>query len=176
MKNYHKAIQDAGIGRTQQLCQDAMIEMLKELFDGKLYNGQEGRKPLKFFKQDLPIPTGFDDDDVDTDKASAPYILVQMTGGEIADDNSPQTVDFSIVICAYDEGIEREGYQDVANIKEDIIQRVRARPYFGGVFTILKPITWALQKDRTTPYYFGAVTLNCTAPAMTQDTEMEGLV
>ena len=43
MKNYHKAIQDAGIGRTPQLCQDAMIEMLKELFDGKLYNGQEGR-------------------------------------------------------------------------------------------------------------------------------------
>lgn len=175
MKNYHKAIQDAGIGRTPQLCQDAMIEMLKELFDGKLYNGQVGRKPLKFFKQDLPIPTGFDDD-VDTDKASAPYILVQMTGGEIADDNSPQTVDFSIVICAYDEGIEREGYQDVANIKEDIIQRICSAPYFGGSFTILKPIAWALQADKSDPYYYGACVLTCTAPAMTQDSVLKELI
>ena len=71
---------------------------------------------------------------------------------------------------------DNEGCFDVANIKEDIIQRVCARPYFGGVFTVLKPITWALQKDRTPPYYFGAVTLTCTAPAMTQDTELEEFV
>ena len=164
MKDYRKAVQDTGIGRTPQLCQDAMIEMLKELFDGNLYNGQEGRKPLKFFKQDLPIPTGFDDD-IDTDKSSAPYILVQMTGGEIADDNSPQTVDFSIVICAYDEGIDREGYQDVCSA-----------PYFGGSFTILKPIAWALQADKSDPYYYGACVLTCTAPAMTQDSVLKELI
>ncbi len=122
-----------------------------------------------------PIPTGFDDD-VDTDKASAPYILVQMTGGEIADDNSPQTVDFSIVICAYDEGIEREGYQDVANIKEDIIQQICSAPYFGGSFTILKPIAWALQADKSDPYYYGACVLTCTAPAMTQDSVLKELI
>ena len=76
----------------------------------------------------------------------------------------------------YDEGGAREGYQDVANIKEDIVQRVCTRPYFGGAFTILKPVVWAMQQDDTHPYYFGACTLTCTAPAMTQDTELEGLV
>lgn len=99
-----------------------------------------------------------------------------MNEGAILDDDSPQIVEFSLVICAYDKGTDNEGCQDVANIKEDIIQRICARPYFGGAFTILKPITWALQKDRTIPYYFGAITLNCTAPAMTQDTEMEVFV
>ncbi len=169
MKNYISSVEAAGIGRTPQLCQDALVEMLKELFEGKKYNGQEGRKELTIYKQDLPIPQD-DDVDADTDEAAAPYIVVQMTGGKIRDDDSPQIVDFSLVICCYDRGKEREGYQDVANIKEDII------PYFGGAFTILKPVAWAMQIDDTAPYYFGACTLTCTAPAMTQDTQLKELL
>lgn len=165
----------AGIGRTPQLCQDALIEMLEELFAGKKYNGQEGRKALRIFKQDLPVPED-NDSDADTDEANAPYIVARMTGGQIEDDDGPQKVEFSLIICAYDTSGKREGYQDVANIKEDIIQRVCSAPYFGGAFTVLKPIAWAMQQDDTAPYYYGAVTMICTAPAMTQDTELEELV
>ena len=117
MRNHTTTAARADIGRTPQLCQDALIEMLKELFAGKLFCGQEGRKALKIYKQDLPIPQS-DDADVDTDKAEAPYIVVRMTGGQIEDDDSPQTVDFSLIVCAYDTGLDREGWQDVANIKE----------------------------------------------------------
>ena len=175
MTDYKNAIEVAGIGRTAQLCQDAIIEMLEEMFAGKKYNGQNGRKPLNVYKQDLPIPEQ-NDDDVDTEAAAAPYILVRMIGGEIPDDNSPQSVDFSLTVCAYDTGIDREGFQDVANIKEDIIQRVCARPYFGGAFTVKKPITWALQTEDSHPYYFGACFLSCTAPALTQDTALRSLL
>ena len=56
MKNYMDAVSAAGIGRTPQLCQDALIETLEELFAGKKYNGQQSRKELKIFKQDLPVP------------------------------------------------------------------------------------------------------------------------
>lgn len=174
MKNYANAVQAAGLGRTPQLCQDALIEALEELFKGKKYNGQQGRKPLRIYKQDLPI-TEANDSDVDTDAAAAPYIVVRMTGGQIEDDVSAQRVEFSLVICTYDLSNAREGYQDVANIKEDMIQRFCTKPYFGGVFTVLKPIVWAMQQDDTHPYYFGACNLNCTAPAMTQDTELEEL-
>lgn len=171
MENYQNAVEAAGIGRTAQLCQDAMIEMLQELFQGKKFNGQEGRKPLKIFKQDLPIPED-NDDDVDTDAAAAPYIVVRMIGGQIKDDDTPQEVEFSLTICSYDTGKQRDGFQDVANIKEDIVQRVCTAPYFGGSFTIQKPITWALQTEESHPYYYGAVFLVCSAPAMTQDTEL----
>ena len=41
MKNYMDAVRAAGIGRTPQLCQDALIETLEELFVGKKYNGQQ---------------------------------------------------------------------------------------------------------------------------------------
>ena len=175
MNDYRSAIETAGIGRTPQLCQDALCEMLKELFAGKKYCGQEGRKTLTIYKQDLPVPED-NDVDADTDEAAAPYIVVQMTGGDIPDDDSPQRVEFSLVICCYDTGLKREGYQDVANIKEDIIQKVCTAPYFGGAFTILKPVAWAMQVDDTSPYYFGACSLTCTAPAMTQDTALKELL
>ena len=45
MNDYKTLAQVANVGRTPQLCQDAMIEMLEEMFRGQLYNGQEGRKP-----------------------------------------------------------------------------------------------------------------------------------
>jgi hypothetical protein len=175
MKNYSDEVEQAGIGRTPQLCQDALIEMLEELFEGKKYMGQEGRKPLKIVHQDIDIPTD-NDEDVDTDLCAAPYIKVTMTGGEIPDADSPQLVEFSLTICTYDTGTKHEGYRDVANIKEDIIQRVCTRPYFGGAFTILKPIAWAIQQDPSTPYFFAACILTCTAPALTQDTELKGML
>ncbi len=175
MNDYKTLAQVANVGRTPQLCQDAMIEMLEEMFRGQLYNGQEGQKPLKIFKQDLPVPEDTDAD-VDTDMALAPYLVVRMTSGEIKDENSPQTVEFSIVICTYDCGKAREGYQDVANIKEDIMQRVCQQPYFGGAFTILKPIAWALQMNDSYPYYYGACALICTAPALTQDSALKELI
>ncbi len=175
MRDYSQEIEAAGVGGTAKLCQDALCEMLEELFAGKKFMGQEGRKPLRIIQQDIDIPED-NDEDVDLDISAAPYIKVTMTGGEIPDDNNPQLVEFSITICAYDTGNRREGFRDVSNIKEDIIQRVCTRPYFGGAFTILKPIAWAIQQDTSPPYYFGACILTCTAPALTQDTELKGMV
>lgn len=175
MRDYQTMVEEAGVGRTAQLCQDALIEMLTELFRGKKYNGQQGRKELKIFKQDLPVPEEIDAD-ADTDAAEAPYIVVRMSGGEIKNEEEPQTVSFALIICTYDEGKSRDGWQDVTNIKEDIIQRVCTKPYFGGAFTVLKPIAWAMQNDDTYPYYFGACNLTCTAPARTQDVELRDLV
>lgn len=175
MADYRTSAEIAEIGHTPQLCQTALVEELRNLFEGEKFNGQEGRKELTVYEQDLPEPEDTDFD-ADTDAAPAPYLVVQMTGGDINDDNTTQTVDFSIVICCYRDSKSRKGYQDVANIKERMIQHFCARPYFGGMFTILKPITWALQIDETPPYYFGAVTITATAPAMTQDSELEELI
>ena len=175
-KDYAREVRRAGIGGTPQICQDALVEMLEELFVGKKFAGQEGRKELKIIKQNLPIPKRQKDRKADTDEAAAPYVLVEMNEGAILDDDSPQIVEFSLVICAYDKGTDNEGCQDVANIKEDIIQRVCTRPYFGGAFTILKPIAWAIQQDTSPPYYFAACVLTCTAPALTQDSELKGML
>lgn len=175
MKNYVNEVMLGGIGRTAQICHDALIEMLEELFEGKKYSGLQGRKKLNIFRQNLPIPVD-NGEDKDTDMSYTPYIVVRMTGGEIPDDDSPQIVKFNLAICTYDTGNLREGFRDVTNIQEDIIQRICVAPYFGGAFTILKPTVWALQQDDTHPYYFGRYAISCTAPAMTQNSILKEML
>lgn len=50
------------MGHTSEMAHQAMIEELEKLFEDKKYSGQEGAKPLKVFKQFLPIPTDNDED------------------------------------------------------------------------------------------------------------------
>ncbi len=175
MKDYTEEALKTGTGGTPALCQDALIELLREILGDKKYEAPEESRKLKFFKQELDRPVG-DDADTDTNGDSAPYVLVRMEGGEIPDDNSTQLVEFSIEICAYDDSGKNDGYRDVMNITEKITQKVCSAPYFGGCFTILKPFAWAIRKDMREPYYFGACVLTCTAPALTQDKELWRLV
>lgn len=177
MRNYLTSVEQAGIGRTPELCQEALMEMLQELFKDRKFEGQTGRKPLRIYKQTLPSATE-NDEDVDTNNAPSPYIIVRMTAGAVANDNDPQTIDMQLEICTYDDSGKHKGYEEVVNIKETIIQAVCTRPYFGGCFTILKPIAWALQTeiDETMPYYYAGVLLTCTAPAMTQDSALADLL
>ena len=157
------------------LCQLAMSETLKELFSGQHFNGQEGTKELGIYMQDLPVPEN-NDEDVDTDDSVAPCILITLDGGTVEDETSPQLIYMSLTICAYDDSHKRHGWADVQNIKEQILQRFCSKPYFGGMYTVLKPIEWSLQADDTHPYFWGAVNLTVTAPAMAVDPELERLL
>lgn len=40
-------------GYTSEMCQQAMMDELEELFRGMMFTGQEGEKPLKIYKQFL---------------------------------------------------------------------------------------------------------------------------
>lgn len=84
MKNYMDAVRPQASGELPALprCADRNAGGAV----GKKYNGQQSRKELKIFKQDLPVPEDYDAD-VDTDAAAAPYIVVRMTGGEIKNDD-----------------------------------------------------------------------------------------
>ena len=165
----------AEIGRTPRLCQDALAELMEELFKGKTYPGPAGLRPVSIFEQELPFPAD-NDADADTEDAPSPFIIVRAEEGDIRGDDNPQRMEFSIIMCAYDDSRFRRGWQDVVNMREKIIQRFCAKPYFGGAFTVLKPITWAMQQDDTHPYYYGAITVTCTAPALTQDSELTELL
>lgn len=166
-------------GNTVYMAQDALVEALKELFEGKTYSGQRGRKALNIYKQDLPIPAAAnndrnaDDDDVDTEAAAAPFIVVKVTGSAVNGPSQPQTAEIMLTICCYDLGTERQGGLDVINIQEDIKQRFCSSPRFGGPFTVTMPMVFALQVDDTYPYYFGNAIFDITAPAMTQENDKE---
>jgi hypothetical protein len=164
-------------GYTPFMAQKAMREELEALFEGKTFNGQGGEKPLNFYEGDLPIDMG-DDEDVDTMKAAAPFVVAEVTGGSIDDRNEPQMLQMMLTICTYDTDVQRQGKLDVINIIEDIIQHFCAFHVFGKRFAVTLPMDWAIQQDDTAPYYFGAVILTVTTPSMTSanDPNVEALI
>lgn len=158
---------DKMAGYTAVMMQDALCEELHKLFDGRTFNGQEGLKPLKIFKQNLPLDRGTDDD-TDTQAAAAPYIVVLLDGGKIYNPNSTKAVTAVLTVCCYDEDDERYGFQEVQNILESIEQWACKCPHFGGAFTVLLGhehyIEDAIQMDDTWPYYYGAVSFDVSVP------------
>lgn len=163
------------VGEVPRICQTALRELLEDLFKGKKYGGPAGPSSIGFYEQEIPMPTE-SDYDADTETAPAPFIIVRCEAGKIPDDDSPQIMDYSIIFCTYDDDVKRTGWQDVVSIRERIIQKLCSEPYFGGAFTIQKPISWAMQQDDTHPYYYGAITLKITAPALSQDTALKELL
>lgn len=159
-------------GMTSSMMLTALCDVLRDMFKDKRFTGQEGKKRIKVYEWELPISTD-NDEDVDTDDAAAPFIIVSLESGTINSPDETQIVNAIMTICCYDDGTERLGYKEVNNIKEDIVQRFCKTRYFGGWFTILMdeyhPIDWAMQKDPTDPYYYGAVSMWVTIPAMTQE-------
>ena len=87
-------------GYTSEMCQQAMIDELKELFRDMKFTGQESEKSLKIFKQFIPSPTD-DDDDVDTNESNFPCIIVSRTSGEVVNEKDPQLVLLQLIICCY---------------------------------------------------------------------------
>ena len=125
-------------GYTSEMCQQAMMDELEELFRDMKFTGQEGEKPLKIYKQFLPTQTD-NDDDIDTNDAMYPCIIVIESSGEVDNDHDPQLVLMQLVICSYDRGIDRQGYVETVNIKETIMQHFKRKPVFGGAFEVGYP-------------------------------------
>lgn len=172
---YAEQVRREGAGGTPRLCQQALADLMEELFKGKKYRAPKGRRAVRIYQQELPLPEDRDTD-ADSDTAPPPFIIVRAEEGGIRDDDSPQEIEFSLILCAYDQSVENAGWQDVVNMRETIIQRLLTAPYFGDVFTVRKPITWAMQQDDTHPYFYGVVSITCTAPALTQDTVLKELL
>lgn len=149
---------------TSEMLQRAVIDELKELFDGKKYTSPEGERALRFYKQFLPISTS-DDDEVETDESPFPCIIVKLSSGEITKVNQPQKVLVQVIVASYDTGLDRQGYVDVVNIKEDIVQHFLSHPSFGGAFSLAYPCEWELSDDDFDYYYWGVVNLIISIPA-----------
>ena len=162
-------------GYTSEMCQQAMIDELTELFRGMTFGGQESPKPLQIFKQFLPIQTT-DDDEADTNDSPYPCIIVIESSGDQDNEHDPQLVLLQLVICCYDRGIDRQGYVDTVNVKETIMQHFKRKPIFGGAFEVSYPRKWELSDDDADYYYWGIVNLICKTPNGLKNEEVEALI
>lgn len=149
------------IGNTPVDLQDAIIIELNEIFKEQCFFDIDGEKTeLKVYPQDLPIPQS--DDDADASFGSVPYAIVKISQGEITEQNTPAETDIIIVLCVYDDEIHKQAYRDVLNIINKIQQRFFKNPYVGN-FRFKPPFKWALQDDKTYPFFFGGIEMTFEA-------------
>lgn len=161
--------------RTPYMAQLAMNEALEKLFQGRKFCGQQERKPLRFFAQEIPVAVE-GDEEADTDAAYAPYIVTKVTGFNSPEGAEPMGVEMTLVVCAFDISNERQGYRDVLNICTEVVQRFRAMPAFGGACTVQGEINVAISQDDTHPYYFAAIRMDTTTHNMTMDQTLADMV
>lgn len=94
------------LAMTPYMMQIALNQTLKEYFKGKKYCGPGGEKELNFYEQNLPIDTG-SDYEVDLPAACSPYIITELGDTTSPVGNKPMTVEVTMYICTYDEGLQR---------------------------------------------------------------------
>lgn len=163
------------ISNTPKMVQMAAAETVRQVFKGKRFNSPTGPKALNVFEQDIYVPEG-SDEDVDTELAVMPYVIVRLAGGEVKDDNSTQTVEITFIVGAYDDSGKRIGWDDVLNILEDLMKHFCNVRNIGENSHILLPIEWAMQEDDSQPYYFGAMRATVTVPAYTTEELLEDMI
>lgn len=154
-------------GMVPKAAHDAMITELQELFKGKMFTSKDGEKEPTVFGQLYPIQTANDNGrKSDLSKAAllSPSLLVAISGGEVSAIGRRQIVDFQIVACAYDAGLEREGFTDVYTMLQEIMHYFEEDPVFGSYFEVQYPMTWGIQQETSAPYYFGAISLPVAMP------------
>lgn len=149
--------------------QDALCEWLEDtLRNYRLPTRSGERRNLRIFKQDLPVPSG-NDDDVDQDSLQAPYIIVRISNGNFESWTDLHHVSVILVMCIVDETTDRQGYRDLLSIIQKIYRRMAAWPHINN-FTCEVPIEWALQDEiETYPYYYGAMQLTFGLPGVRQE-------
>ena len=151
---------------TQEFMQDALAEDLRELFkDYTLKNSLGVERRVQVFCQDLPIREG-DDEETVPEAPPEPYIIVRLSEGELPSPGEVQTAEAALVICVQDPARDRQGYRDAMHIVNAILHRYGANAIFGRRYEVLMPIRWAAQEDDTHPYYFAAVGMKVSTPAL----------
>ena len=151
---------------TPEQLQDAIKDWLEELLRNYTLPTRSGeRRPIRIFKQDLPIPSE-NDEDVDTDDVMAPYGIVRISTGTFGDWTDSLHVSVILILCVVDEAKERQGCRDLLSVITKIYRNIAANPHIGN-FTCETPIEWALQDEvETYPYYYGAMQLTFSLPGV----------
>lgn len=159
---------------TPEFAEDALKADLEELFAGQTFRSSAGEeRAIRVYVQDLPLPTGSDEEDRSLD-VPEPYIIVRTSEGTIPAEDKAQEMQIILIICLFDDRPDRQGHRDVLHIIQEIAARycknpiIRLKPGSGGAaggpWTVQKPIQWATQTEPTHPYYFGAVEFKIEVP------------
>ncbi len=175
---------------TQEFLQDAMVKDLEQLFEGETLKNSAGvERRIRVYPQDVPIRAGSDIEDEPEPAADAdleveqpedqeppgaaqpedvpePYVVVHLNGGELPAPDEQQKVEAVLVVCVYDPDPNRQGFRDALHIVNKILTHYAENSIVGRRYEVQYPIKWVTHEEDTHPYYYAAMALTLTAPAI----------
>lgn len=135
---------------TELRLQEALKEEIKSVIDQLCLFGEN---EMKFYSQDLPLETTFEDEE---DKCF-PCCIIKIKNGEINSLHTPQTVTAEIIICIKDISQDMSGYRDLMIIIDRIRDSLMSCAGLDGKFRIDYPIKWSINDEVASPYFIGSV-------------------
>ena len=156
--------------------QDALVAKLQELMLSHTLSTKGGtQKPVKVFSQYLPQPKrpkvkprGEEPQDpqenndvygpVDFEE-NFPCIIVKLDEATDKAENVADATRISvrILVGAYDESPDWQGYRDVLNIIETVRQTLLIEVYLAKKYKLEMPFKWYLFEDQPWPVFFGQI-------------------
>ena len=148
-----------------EMLQDDLIEEMKKLFAEDHFKAPSGERiPINVFPQSLPMYESDEDDD------PAPYIIVRLVDGEDSGtSDSNHLVKVILVIGIFDDDLINQGHRDVLHIINTVYKRFMTDPNLNNKYVYDGPFLWEVQDDAYHPYFFGAVTMSFSIPAIRRE-------
>lgn len=175
---------------TQEFLQDALVADLSRLFEGETLKNSAGvERRIRVYPQDVPIRAGSDieedpepvedadleaepledqgtPEETEPEDVPEPYVIVRLPGGELPGQDERQKVEAILVVCVQDPDPNRQGFRDALHIVNKILTHYGKNGIVGGRYEVQYPIKWVTQEEDTHPYYFAAMALKLSAPAI----------
>jgi hypothetical protein len=158
---------------------DALAARFQELFSDYALPAKSGaEKNIKVFPQYLPQPKGptvkprgqAEDEDPagvygegaygpEDFEANFPCIVVKFDEGTDKEENVADATRIAvrILVGAYDESPDCQGYRDVMNIMETVRQVLLSTRYLERKYKLEMPFKWYLFEDQPWPVFFGQI-------------------
>lgn len=150
---------------TPEVLQDELVEEIKKLFAKDRFKTPTGQEiPINVFAQNTPVIESDDDDD------PVPYIIVRINNGEDSGVfDSKYSVKIVVIIGLWDDDLNTQGHRRVMHIINVLYKRFMTNPNLNNKYVYDGPFKWLIQEDGYYPYYFGAIEMNFTIPAIRRE-------
>lgn len=153
---------------TPIMLQRTLKEELERLFED-FFSSEKleyGEKKVAVYEQDLPLSI-----ETEEDASKPPYIIVRLSEGEMEDWEDAEQVKVILIFCSECPEEEKTGYGDVANMIQQVKERLLKNPQVGAYFTAELPMKWVIQEGDTHDIYYGGMELTFSCPAVCRESE-----
>lgn len=136
-------------------------EITDLLMHFKVNNANNEPTTFNIYSQAIPIKQGKKDRD------QYPSIIISIENGSELNEDGVSNAEISFLIGIYDENEDNQGYRDVINTGNKIINYLLSNNIFDNKHSLERPLTYQLPDEDTSPYFFLSINTTWNVPQIT---------